>query len=73
MEAVAAGRSEVARQLMQAGADVSAIDVESGTALHIAAGCGLVGLIQSLLECGADVNGAAAQNRPAVAGLYHER
>lgn len=59
MEAVAAGRSEVARQLLQNGADVTALDVECGTALHIAANCGLVGMIQSLIECGADVNGAA--------------
>lgn len=57
MEAVAAGRSEVARLLMQLGADVTAVDVDNGTALHIAAGCGLVGLIESLIESGADVNG----------------
>ena len=51
------GRVELARVLLENGADVSAQDKNNSTPLHWASGCGLVKLARVLLENGADASG----------------
>ncbi|MFC7441142.1 ankyrin repeat domain-containing protein [Laceyella putida] len=50
------GAVETVRQLLDAGADVNAVDGQGETALHKAAVQGDLAMIQCLVEAGADVN-----------------
>jgi ankyrin repeat protein len=54
------GHVELARVLLENGADVSAQDKDNSTPLHWASGCGLVELVRVFLENGAD---ASAQDK----------
>ena len=50
------GDERVVRLLVNAGAVVNALGGESGTALQAAAGSGDAGVVELLLEAGADAN-----------------
>jgi ankyrin repeat protein len=54
--AVSEGHQEIARLLLQAGANVSARDRPGNTPLHEAASTGHIGAMEVLLSAGADVN-----------------
>jgi ankyrin repeat protein len=56
---------EIVRILVQAGADVTASSVSGHQAIHVAASYGLAGMVQGLLDLGADVN---ATGKPTTEG-----
>lgn len=56
IEASSRGKTDIARQLLAAGADVNGTDGTGRTPLMAAAELGAVDLLQVLLEAGADVN-----------------
>jgi ankyrin repeat protein len=57
MWAAAAGHVDVVRLLIEAGADVRAVDDEGVTALHLARANGHTEVAAALLAAGADPNG----------------
>ena len=59
MLAAKSGRSEVVRQLLEAGANMEAASVTGYTALMIAAYSGHSEVVQQLLEAGANKEAAA--------------
>ncbi|KAH8145489.1 uncharacterized protein LAJ45_10459 [Morchella importuna] len=60
---------ETAELLLERGADLHAVDNEGNTPLHIAAYCGLPGLVTLFLEKGADVNAEDSGGRTPYGGL----
>jgi len=73
--AAAFGQTEVARALIEAGADLNAKNNEGSTALHTAAFLCRTEIVEALLENGADRharNNAGATARESVAGAFEE-
>ncbi|PVH76897.1 ankyrin, partial [Cadophora sp. DSE1049] len=60
--ASAQGHAEVIGILLEAGADIDAVDEDGWTALHVAADCGHIDVLMLLVNDGADLNAAVGSS-----------